>query len=350
MKKILLSIVALCCSVAAGAQNSSQQQTAILQTGDVTTIYYGVDAFKNAYNAAALEGSVITLTSGTFNSPNSIKKSVSIYGVGFEDNLTENVRKTYISSWLGFYADADGNTVQNAKLEGVCVNGNICVNHSENLTIAKCQFGGLIIEGTEVDGMLVRQCYLTGGVDGRNNYIGNMIMKNCYVSGQIVNLTSNSQALFDHCILRHYSGGDTPYLHAAAVYTNCIINNHDRYNEDPPIETGFTAENCIFFTTEANVKKRDGERINNKYGVDFSTLFGDGVNNIDYSTARTFILATPGDYPGNDETPIGLTGGEYPWYKVPSTPYVKDLNATVSGTDLNVTYEAGVRSTNPPTE
>ena len=156
--------------------------------------------------------------------------------------------------------------------------------------------------------------------------------------------------MFDHCILRHYSGSDTNYAHAAAFYTNCIINNHDRYNEDPPIETGYTTENCIFFTNEGNVKKRDGERVNNKYAVDFSTLFGDGVNNIDYSTARTFVLATPGDYPGTDGTPVGVTGGDYPWYKVPSIPYVKNLNATVNGTSLDVNYDAGVGSTNPPTE
>ena len=351
MKKILLSIIALCCIVVAGAQNSSQQQTAILQTGDGDpTIFYGVDALKNAYNAAAQEGSVITLTSGTFNSPNNIKKSVSIYGVGFEDNITENVRKTNINGWLGFYADADGNVTRNSKLEGVYVNGNIDVNHSENLTIAKCQFSSLIMEGTGVDGLRVRQSYLTGGIDARNYYIGNMVIKNCYISGQIVNLTSNSQALFDHCILRHYSGSDTNYAHAAAFYTNCIINNHDRYNEDPPIETGYTTENCIFFTNEGNVKKRDGERVNNKYAVDFSTLFGDGVNNIDYSTARSFILADPDTYKGTDGTPVGVTGGDYPWYKVPSIPYVKNLNATVNGASLDVNYDAGVGSTNPPTD
>ena len=349
MKKILLSIVALCCTVVAGAQNSSQQVSAILQTGDQTTVYYGVDALKSAYNAAAQTGSVITLTSGQFNSPTNIKKSVSIYGVGFEDGLTEGMQKTTINGWIGFYADEDGNIVKNARIEGVYVNSNIHVNHSENLTIAKCQFGQLNIDGTDVTGMLVRQCYLTGGVNGQNNYIGGLIVSNCFISGQITNLPAGSIVQFDHCILRHYAGGDTPYLHAAAYYTNCIINNHDRYNEDPPLETGYTAENCIFFTTEANVKKRDGILLNNWYAVDFSTLFGDGVNNIDYTTARTFTLSTPDEYLGNDNSPVGVTGGDYPWYKVPSIPYVKNLNATVNGASLDVNYDAGVGSTNPPT-
>ena len=99
MKKILLSIVALCCTVVTGAQNSSQQQTAILQKGDGTaegsvSVYYGSDALKEAYNAADDEGCVITLTSGQFNFSMDIKKAVAIYGVGFEDGLFEGVQKT----------------------------------------------------------------------------------------------------------------------------------------------------------------------------------------------------------------------------------------------------------------
>ena len=159
MKKILLSIIALCCTVAAGAQNSSQIVSAILQTDDETTQFYGADALKSAYNAAAQTGSVITLTTGQFNFSVDIKKSVAIYGVGFENDATPGVQRTIINGTIGFKADSDGNIVQNARLEGVYVNSSIYVNHSENLTIAKCQFTDLVIEGTGVGGMLVRQCY-----------------------------------------------------------------------------------------------------------------------------------------------------------------------------------------------
>ena len=73
-------------------------------------------------------------------------------------------------------------------------------------------------------------------------------------------------------------------------------------------------------------------------------------NNANYTADRTFTIADPDTYKGTDGTPVGVTGGTYPWYKQPEIPYVKDLNATVSDTNLNVTYEAGVRTTNPPTE
>ena len=343
MKKILLSIIALCCTVVAGAQNSSQQQTAILQTGDGDpTIFYGVDALKNAYNAAAQEGSVITLTSGTFNSPNNIKKSVSIYGVGFEDNMTENVRRTYISGWLGFYADADGNVTRNSKLEGVYVNSSIYVNHSENLTIAKCQFTDLVIEGTGVGGMLVRQCYFRN-FDGSNYQIEGITLKNNYISGEIGRISADSQVLFDHNILSY--GGRDRYAHACASYTNNIILSQGWYGSGVA-DNSYAANNAFAIGTIPESVTSE----NNKFGVNFSTFFSDGATNANYTTDRTFTIADPDTYKGTDGTPIGVVGGTYPWYKQPEIPYVKDLNATVSGTDLNVSYEAGVRTTNPPTE
>ena len=328
--------------MAAGAQNSSQQLTAILQTGDVSTIYYGADALKNAYNAAE-NGSVITLTSGLFNSPGNIQKSVSIYGVGFEDGISEGVTKTTIGGAINFLAGSDGNNTQNAKLEGVYINSSINVKQVENLTIAKCQFSDLIFNGTNVNGVLVRQCYFAN-VNAKNNYLASLTVKNCYMAGYAYDITSDSQVMFDHCIIV-----DGKYSHACfpASYTNNIITHSWGDNDNlTGLRYGSYAENNIFTRSafSSNVIS-----VNNYFGVNCDALFSD-ADNIAYNTNRKFTLKSPETYVGTDGTPIGVTGGDYPWYKLPSTPYVKDLNATVSGTDLNVTYEAGVRSTNPPTE
>ena len=69
----------------------------------------------------------------------------------------------------------------------------------------------------------------------------------------------------------------------------------------------------------------------------------DVIENIDYDESRTFVLKEPTTYVGTDGTPIGLSGGAG-WNKVPSKPYVSKLIATPSGTNLNVTYEAGVNN------
>ena len=340
MKKILCSIVALCCTVVAVAQNSSQQLTAILQPSEGDpTVFYGIDALKNACNAAE-DGSVITLTSGLFNPPGDIKKSISIYGAGFEDGITEGVKRTNINGTIRLYAEAEGGSLQSPRLEGLYVNGNIEVKQVTGLTVAKCQFGGFAVIGTDVESALVRQCYLTGSVNGGNYLIKGLTVKNSYVSringGFIAN--DENHVLFDHCLLAVSEWRQT---HGAATYTNNMITND--YSNDG-IASGAYSQNNIYSRGsihEGVISENDW------FGVNFSTLFSDGFTNANYTAERTFILADPDTYKGTDGTPVGVTGGDYPWYKVPSIPYVKNLNATVNGTDLKVNYVAGVGSTNP---
>ncbi|MBR4926128.1 MAG: hypothetical protein IKZ61_10320 [Prevotella sp.] len=339
MKKILFSIVALCFTMVAGAQNSSQIVSAVLQTGDETKVFYGQGALTSAYNAAE-NGSVITLTSGTFTSPGNIKKSVSIYGVGFEDNVTEGMQKTYITGELVYAADSDGNPLKDIVLEGVHVESHIWIKEISGMTIAKCRFAYLEINGAGVEAILVRQCYLNG-FDARSNVVAGVTFKNSILLERILGIPVGSQVLFDHCILTYWYRYSSAAYHYIASYTNCIINNNHG------LEANSYAEKNIFLqlSSHDNIISVD-----NWFSIDVSTLFGDGVNDLSYTTTRTFILAAPDTYKGTDGTPVGVTGGDFPWYKAPSTPYVKNLNATVDGINLDVDYDAGVRSTNPPTE
>lgn len=74
MKKILFLFVAL---VSMSASMHADGLTATLQQGDKMTAFYGVDAFKQAYEAAN-DGAVITLSSGKFNDVATIEKSITI--------------------------------------------------------------------------------------------------------------------------------------------------------------------------------------------------------------------------------------------------------------------------------
>ena len=96
-------------------------------------------------------------------------------------------------------------------------------------------------------------------------------------------------------------------------------------------------KNCIFFQKYWY----DDVNLENCYLLSsIADILADGEN-ADYSPTRTFELKDPETYVGTDGTPIGLSGGAG-WNKVPSNPYVSKVNATLSGTQLNVTYEAGV--------
>ena len=72
-------------------------------------------------------------------------------------------------------------------------------------------------------------------------------------------------------------------------------------------------------------------------------IFEDGEDGT-YSSNRTYVLKSElsSSCIGTDNTEIGIHGG-HGWSKVPSTPVVKNLSVTPSGTNLNVTYEAEVR-------
>ena len=79
MKKVLLSLVAMMVATVSFAQNAL---VASLTSGENTTYYYGVDALKQAANAAA-SGDVISLSSGSFSAIN-ISKSITLRGAGID--------------------------------------------------------------------------------------------------------------------------------------------------------------------------------------------------------------------------------------------------------------------------
>jgi hypothetical protein len=329
MKKILLSIVALCCTVAAGAQ-STDQISAILQKGDATTVYYGQDALKSAC-AAAEDGSVITLSSGIFNDPGAVQKSISVYGIGWETDA-DGVIPTTINS-LTFQTGNDETTLNNIVLEGVYVK-TINVKQTDGMIIRKSRFDSFNVNGNNAKNITVTQCY-GGGVGCGNVDVYGLTFTNCYLTGRVTSVKVGSLVLFDHCIMTYsnsYNWND--YSHSRATYTNSIITHRGGSTEI--ITAGATAKFCIFVVDGLNANVLSE---NNKFSVDINNIFSDGGTGVDYTAERTFTLTDQETYKGNDNNPIGI----YDWVKIPAIPYVKNLNATVDGTELKVNYQAGVR-------
>ncbi|MEE3384254.1 MAG: hypothetical protein VZR36_04120 [Prevotella sp.] len=329
MKKILLSIVALCCTVAAWAQ-STDQISAILQKGEQTTIYYGQDALKNAVNASE-DGSVITLSSGIFNDPGAVQKSISVYGIGWETDA-DGVIPTTINS-LTFQTGNDETTLNNIVLEGVYVK-TINVKQTDGMIIRKSRFDSFNVNGNNAKNITVTQCY-GGGVGCGNVDVYGLTFTNCYLTGRVTNVKVGSLVLFDHCIMTYsnsYNWND--YSHSRATYTNSIITHRGGSTEI--ITAGATAKYCIFVVDGLNANVLSE---NNKFSVDINNIFSDGGTGVDYTAERTFTLTDQETYKGNDNNPIGI----YDWVKLPAIPYVKNLNATVDGTELKVNYQAGVR-------
>ncbi len=325
MKKVFLFAVVLLCTGAVMAQNEAQ--TVILQNGDNVQVFNGIDAFKNAYNAAT-DGNTITLSEGTFNSPVNINKNVNIYGVGFEDIEAEGIRHSQINGDMNFYTGDDATSLQNIRIEGVYITGNLQIWQTTNMVVAKCSFGSFYVGGNNLQAVTIRQSWIRGHVYGSAVVMG-LDFQNCYIQGKNNYSNADAMLLFNHCIIR--TGAD--YANNKAIYTNCVFGDYYHAN----INTGSTVKHCIcqFGQNAENINE------GNWYNVNLNDVFTDGYP--DYSASKTFTLADPTTYVGTDGTEVGINGGDFPWNKIPNTPVIKNLKVQVDGAKLNVTYDAQVR-------
>lgn len=328
MKKILLSIIALCCTMAVAAQN--EIMTAVLQHGSDVSVFTGANAFVNA-NAAAADGDVITLSAGAFN-VSDIKKSITVYGAGFEKDETTSTEVTKINGQLNLGLSGGG-TLADVHLEGIYFNSHVNTNVSlEGFVMEKCYVNGNVNVG-ENSNTMIRNCVITGAIAGGDKIANNCIIQNCYVGGAINTFNVSSSVKIDHCITCNFVG---PYFCTNSIFTYYWVGAY--YDRAAFANTeGAVVHNCIFRNFDYN--NQDKNDFQNCFAVDIKSIFSD-AQNATYSAVRTFEIQQPATWVGNDGQEIGI---RYGWSKVPGTPVVKNLNATVAGTDLNVVYEAEAR-------
>lgn len=348
MKKLFLSIIALVGAVSASAQQT-EAVTATLQNGANSTVYYGIDAFKTAI-ANAQDGSIITLSSGTFNVPDNIDKSVRIYGAGMDDDATTNIAKTYLVGGINIKG-VEGVLKDNIYMEGLYINSSINIESTdddqiENLKVVKCRFAGLDCRENS-NHFIFRQCKIDGGMGGSSSVATGMMIQNCWISGIIKNFATESTIVVDHCILA--GNPDADYgsnWHGAYYYKNTIMYAAGSGYHCNAISDGGVVVNCLSRFTRGGVITKT-----NCYSeIAWSEFFADGQNNSDYyvtdtTTPRTWVLAAPETYVGDDGTQIGPAGGEFAWDVIPSTPRITQSNIASKTVDgkLSISIKAEAR-------
>lgn len=331
MKKYLFLIIALCCAVVTKAQGTDQF-SAILQHGDEASFYKGSTAFQQAY-AAAVDGDVIILSQGVFEPVSLIEKSLKIYGAGFEDNTEANTAVTEFSGAVNVGKTDD--VLDGFHMEGIKTTYSATFRYEmKNATIQKCDVGGDVTFNKNIENVVVKQCRIRGSVKGAQAVIAKgLLVANCYLNGNVNTFSRESFINVDHCCYNLYDSRDG---YSRALVTNCIIRGRSNYYVAVAGPYS-TIRNCI----ANNEIGYPSSQAYNLYQVDINTIFAD-AENTDYSETRTFELKDPETYKGTDGTPIGPSGGEG-WDKVPAKPSIKNLNTTVSGINLNVTYTPVVK-------
>lgn len=353
MKKVLLTILVLCSTIIAKADNESL--TAILQHGETASVFTGINALIEAHEAA-VDGDVITLSSGEFYSV-AIQKSISIYGAGFESNSDNGTEVTSIIGKNGYLSiGSQTEEVKNVHLEGLRICGlYLCSLNGyggqgqpvENVTITKCYIegGSSVVVQNNLKDLLITKCVIAGSIVGNKDYVAdNLYVANCHIGGNVQKFNYQSSVLIDHCIVMegYYHGGygsTDPLNYSPFVWTNCIFGMKcSEYNY--AVGIGSTVRNCIVPCMDYCLNNVSGIHENNT-AVDRDQMFAHFADGT-YSADRTFEINLPEVWIGTDGTEIGIRGGEG-WSKVPSTPVVKDLQLAVDGKTLKVTYDAQVR-------
>lgn len=305
---------------------SAFAQTAILvRDTQPVSCFYGASALTSAVNAAEPAGDIIVLSSGTFSNPGEIKKSVSIYGQGHE-----GPDRSYIQGKLSLRPSEAG-SIDNIHLEGLYLENHFNILNDgdrspiSNLTVVKCHVTGMFFYMPS-NNVVVRNCIIQGDL---KTYPGsytatNMLIENCWKDGGSFNMfTSESTITVRNSIFncRSISGFDNSTSFCKATYENCVL-------AGATLASGSSATNIVYLSTNASASEItstgcwQANSIEDVFQNATSLVYEEGA-----------IPAVKAEYVGTDNTPVGITGGNYPWSVVPSQPTINTETTLVKDAD-----------------
>ena len=207
MRKILLILVAL---VGVCLHTSAQGMTATLQSGDNLSVFYGVDAFKEAYTAA-IDGDQITLSAGTFNTPEgSITKSVKITGIGAYEESANTVFASLTAAG------------ENVRIEGVKFTNTLYVSGSKNLIVTRCWVEKLSANSNYSNGLFNESVFME--ITGMK-YAIDFTFKNSTIQYFLtdVNTEDHVGRILNCVIYKWYYQYSPKLMQPLAIYKNCLL-------------------------------------------------------------------------------------------------------------------------------
>ena len=311
----------------------AQLPFATLTHNDSVQAFYGLNALQQAH-AAAVDGDVINLSSGAFNSVN-ITKAVTIRGQGmFNDDSIGLIRTRILNSFTVEVPD----TVNRLTLIGLnfVSDANMNLRVANNPLFLKCRFQTVEHQtGTDyhtsnavfinciVDSWYNKSYtssdstywYATGTafynsvILGQGNHGSPDILVNCVAQQNYhTNVISNKTIM--NCILYcsfRYSQSNNNYTSFNTIGINTFYNSWDGYYTYFDL-TDIATHNLHNYTGFAQVFQT------------FRGNYSDGMSMALNDNIATTIL-------GDDSTQVGIYGGQYPWDDKVSNPLIGHFSA-----------------------
>ncbi|MDE6315892.1 MAG: hypothetical protein K2L71_05440 [Muribaculaceae bacterium] len=201
MKRLALLILFAVSVMAVTAQSSTQMAT-LCHDGEIST-FYNANALKEAYSAA-VDGDVITLSSGSFASVNLNTKKVTLRGAGMEDGPN---RTMIIGSLLLTVLPTEENADIPMIIEGIYFHGVLSLESIFELTMIKCGFSEVSVRSAStLRNCTFLHCMLNkGNIDFEDAIIS---FKNCYFGDVFLGGSAGSTYNLDHCTVNFSKEGE----------------------------------------------------------------------------------------------------------------------------------------------
>ena len=290
MKRTLVLVFSLFLGLAAA---QAQQQFATLQHGDSISVFYGMDAFKNAHNAS-VNGDIVTLSSGVFNRC-TISKAITIRGAGmFQDTLLHTISPSIIVE--SFTINIPQDSVYFLTMEGLCCPSRIHVQNAYNPHFVKCYLPD--INATETQRTMYNAQFL-------NSIIG--------FYGSRLPITATNCVIIDDGVLGF----------SLSAY-NCILPKLDAWQASCTM----SLHNCIYIPYRSSyLWTFDCLQMTNNQDSTYASVFKEYRGTFDYNNPVSFELqdSVAATVLGSDGTQVGIYGGQFPF-----NPRVVNYKATVA--------------------
>lgn len=311
----------------AGAQS---MQVATLSHEGTITSYTSADALRRAYDAA-VDGDVITLSSGVFNSVN-LEKHITLRGAGMGVRVNDTdpyIEPTVINGNMEI--TADGSPENCFKMEGVlCSNVRFC--GLTNTQFSKCKFmdiGYYINKGGFTDVTFINCIFENGNFC----YNSSMNFYGCYFNE--ISFGGNSLFTLTNC-LYETAGGNAPGG-ACVLKNSIVINNKGDYVWQVHCSQAYNTVCVADLAIDCALYK--ALQLNNGTLLPKDTqLFKDGT---------FFQLTDEGKkYLGNDGTEVGIYGGSLPFDPTPTNPQIVKFNVapkTTADGKLSIDIEVNAK-------
>ena len=315
----------LCSSTLSMAQSTL---IATLSHSGQVKAFYGASALNSAH-AAAVDGDVITLSSGTFTSCN-ITKAITLRGAGMVSNPATQTFPTYIS---GDFNISTYNTSKRILMEGLNCEGEIgYVSSIEQPVFQKCIFNKLVSKSSA--GNLVNATFINCHIRVALALVdtGSATLINCYLSdpGYPGYGVENTRLDVQNCVIRICNTNINGARKSS--FSNCVI-VYGRENALPgKFNASNTVLNCVYTGTSDNIFENITNG-NNKVIPDVNNVMKE-FTGYNYAYDRSFALTETAakTYLGTDGTQVGMYGGMLPFDPIPNSLQITKCNVAGKST------------------